>query len=218
MHAGPQRPAIRGVAAHGGGASDAESFETAGPGGPVPAAPRDQRTVLWAAQTPRRLPALDGGGLGGGQDPMGAAVRDPEPAGALPPLASWARRRAGPRGGRHSGAGRRQPQKLPGAPRGRRRGREVGWALDSEPGRTGGGLGPLRSYSPRSPPGPARAGSFETISSRRPAPIDPRDSWPYSFKALPARNRQPALVSPSANARPTHELSGVRRRQSVRTR
>ena len=103
VHARSQRPADRSVAAHRDCASDASA--------PAPGiilrtmepTVRNHRTAFWADQTTRRLPALDGVGLGERAHAMVALLcATLNLQGALPTLAKRARRWSRERAGRQA--------------------------------------------------------------------------------------------------------------------
>jgi hypothetical protein len=91
MHPRPQRSAARSAPAYRRGASHAPGV---GRAGAMAGAQHDHRTALWPDQTTRRLPALDGVGIGRREDPMVAAVRHINSAGTLCPLAVESRTRS----------------------------------------------------------------------------------------------------------------------------
>jgi transposase len=90
LHARSQRAADRSMAAHSGGAGHASATGGRGGANTVGTAAGDHRTALCADQTTRRVPALDRVGFGRSAGAMGAALRDAQPARALPPLAGGA--------------------------------------------------------------------------------------------------------------------------------
>jgi hypothetical protein len=91
MHARPQRPAGGSVAAHRGSPKDARAPARTRAEESMAAEAGDHQAALWAEQTTRRLPAVDGGGAGERAHPMERALRDVEPADTLAAVADRAK-------------------------------------------------------------------------------------------------------------------------------